>query len=120
MPGNEDGAVALERILLGTHQGDAMLPHPVSNAINALSKQFGSSEPIVLNFAIDITFRVHTPSTEFSAQEDVNQADSRQRCLEVLAIELWICSAEWRRPDVAYRCHIVASQQCLEVWQRVR
>ena len=63
MPGNEDGAVTLERILLGTHQSDAMLPYLVSDAINALPKQLGSSEPIVLNFAIDITFCVRTSST---------------------------------------------------------
>jgi hypothetical protein len=93
MPGNQNGAVAFQRLFFRAHQGEAILLHSLLDAIKAVPKQLSPGDTVILNTAVLVAGWIFAACAEFPAEKNIIDAGLTKLLLEVFPIELRIYAA---------------------------
>ena len=113
-------AMAVQRLLLAAHQGDAALVRCPHYAPHAVIEQVRFRQASIVDAPVLVVARpVRRPAAQLSAQEHVIYAGPLQRAAENAVVELGIVAAGRRRADVHYFVHAVFAQQIQERFRRV-
>jgi hypothetical protein len=115
MPGNQNRAMAFERLFLGAHQRKPVVFHPLPNALDPLPKQLGLCKPLVLNLPVLAAGRVFASGSEFPAQEYISDPTCAQGLFQCFAIELRVDAAVWFGPHVAECRNAMLQEQVYEM-----
>src|SRR5688572_1949998 len=108
---HQDGAMAVERLLLGTHQRDALGVRLVDQRVDRLLERRRRGDASIADLAILPAMRVLRPRAQGIAEEPVFDPRILQRCGQSLLVEMRIAARERCRAHVGYALDPGALQQ---------
>ena len=112
-------AVAIQRLLFGTHQGHAILFGAGKDALNSGLEKFSRRQSLVLDFAGFVTGGIVGARAQFLAKKDVGDMVLGEPRRQPVLVELGVPSAVGARADVRNGSDAVCGQKAYEFFDRV-
>jgi len=116
---DQNGPVAEERVLFGTHQADAVGLHPPLQPAKAFLERSSLRYEIELDLACPEAGRVIASGAKLCAKKDILKTALLQVCFEGFAVELGVVAAVRVRPDIGQGRNGILTEQLDEQVQSV-
>src|SRR6266566_5569389 len=112
---DEDGAVAFERVFLGTEQSEAKLFGASSQPLDTAQKSGGLGDQVVAGDAIDVAFALRAPGAQRFAHGSVVDLRAAEAEFEDWLAELGKPRAERGAANISEGTDVVKLEQLQEV-----
>jgi hypothetical protein len=116
---NQDGAVALEGVFFGAHEGQAKPRDTLNNAPQAGLEGWGIRNEIVTGNTVNVAVAFGAAGTEFIPEEKIADAGGAKGSLERLTVELWEPGAVRAAADINQNLDTMQPEQLEEILQGV-
>ena len=118
---DEQPPVALRRVLLTAHHGNAISTDAIHQPLDTLAKDPSLRDTRVQRVTVVvIQFRRELrASSELTTEIDVLQACLKDSRSQFSSVEMRYVSGIWSRPDIGKHVNVVHPQQCQELFDRL-
>ena len=120
VPGDQNGAVAIQRIFFSAKQGDAMVLKPFLKPLQTFGECGSGSDEIVGNGVFNVALAFIAARTEFPAKENVMDPSGFKRKLKRLFGKTWKMAAVGPRADIGDRLDLMLKQELKEPFDGMR
>ena len=119
MVSDKKGPVAVQGVLFGAHQRNAVIRHSSLDSLQATTKARCSCKLVVTDAALFVTGWIVGSSAQLAAEKHVSYSGGLQRLREGFAIVLGVESAVGRRTHIGNDSHVVPGQEFEKDLQRM-
>ena len=118
--GNQQGAVAFERLFFGTHEGKTAILGVANDAPDAVIERVGVRDPFVLDSPVGVVARaVGRPAAKCFSQERIADSHVLQDAVQRLMVEMGNIAAVGSRTHVGHFLHVMPLQKFDERFRRM-
>src|SRR5258705_13729805 len=101
---DEKTAVTIKRIVLGTHERDAIFPGALDNTIQPYAELLGRCHRVVVGDAVAVEPALGRPPAQLLAEKDVSNPLQPECVMQRVAVEVRMASRVGRRANIGNGC----------------